>query len=376
MKALPPSLSLALRIARVPLLAILAVEFLGCGAPGFEAKEVEHGRLTSKQGVWILEVDGNAAERGHAIGTLLRKQIRWLLPRYLKANVGAETPPAFPLAIVRSLAAEIPKPHIEQLNAIAAAAGVDREALLIANLAPEVWSGMACSCLAATGKRSHSGTPLLGRNLDWYGGDALAPLTFVLVEHGATHSFASVTYPGLVGVVSGMNDAGLSAANLVVLEQRAKPVKGMPVMFALRSILENHSTVEQASAALRAFDRTVPQNYAFADLEQAAVFETWRTRFVRRDPKADFVAIANAFDPDHRARSDGRYESMLRAGKKPVMTVKDIQGALNDVALDETNLQALVFEPRERVLHISTRPPPAARGPFVRLELAPLLNRE
>jgi hypothetical protein len=70
-----------------------------------------------------------------------------------------------------------------------------------------------------------------------------------LVREAGKIPFASVAWPGLVGVVSGINAAGLA---LVVHGGRAGPVKtvGEPVVHALRRVLSTARTTQQAISAL------------------------------------------------------------------------------------------------------------------------------
>jgi hypothetical protein len=70
---------------------------------------------------------------------------------------------------------------------------------------------------------------------------------FLVQEDGAL-PYASVAWPGLVGVVSGMNREGLA---LVVHGGRAGPVRtrGEPVVHALRRVLGQCRTVEDAARA-------------------------------------------------------------------------------------------------------------------------------
>lgn len=352
----------------------VAITVGGCGAPEFEAGSVEHGRLYADGETWVLELDGTPTERGYAAGQLLGAQIRWALPRYLRATLRTDTPTGFPLEIVRKLEASIPKAHLAQLDALARSSGADRDALLLVNLAPEAWAGLACSCLAATGTKSATGSPVLARNLDWYGGDVLKDLGLLVIEPGAGQKFATLSYPGLVGAVTGMNSYGLSAANLVVLGHKATPTEGVPVTFVIRQILEEHDSVESAVEYLKSIERTVPQNYAFADRDKAVVLETWTRRFRRRDPVTGFVAVGNLFDEDKGTHPSGRYPKMMRVGARTSIDVESLKTALLEVALGDMNVHAAIFEPASRTIHASTHSRPAASGPFWRMDLGALLG--
>lgn len=336
--------------------------------PVFRPAEVENGSLERQGQVWVMQLSGTPQQRGKAAGALVGEQIRWVLPRYLKATLGTKEVPAQVRGILRRLAAGIPEKHLEQIKALADSAGVDPDGLLVANLAPDLFAAMACSCLAVSGE----GSVLFARNLDWHGGDALAELGLVVVETGAGLRFAAITWPGLVGVATGINEKGLAAADLVVLGQSAKVRPGVPVFFALRTLLETCASVEEAAGRLEKTPRTVLQNYMLADPKTAAALETGPRRFRRRDLSEGFVAVANHFDPDKHPQ--GRYKKLINAAKKGGLGIADLKRVLKDVALGDMNVQAVVFEPAKLTIHLATRSRPAAKGPFFKLDLTPCLK--
>lgn len=336
--------------------------------PAFKPAEVEHGSLKRQGQVWVMQLSGTPQERGKAAGSLVGEQIRWVLPRYLKATLGSKEVSAQVRGLLRQIAAKIPEKHMEQIKALADSAGVDPDGLLVANLAPDLFAAMACSCLAVSGE----GSVLFARNLDWHGGDALAELGLVVVESGDGLRFASVTWPGLVGVATGINEKGLAAADLVVLGRSARIQPGVPVFFALRTLLETCASVEEAAERLKKIQRTVLQNYMLADPKTAAALETGPQRFRRRDLDAGFVAVANHFDPDKHPK--GRYKKLINAGKKGGLGVADLKRVLKDVALGEMNVQAVVFDLGKLTVHLATRSRPSAEGPFLKLDLSPYLK--
>ena len=95
-------------------------------------------------------------------------------------------------------------------------------------------------------------TPMLARNFDFEVHEVFDrdKVVFLVFEKGKI-PFASVAWPGLVGVVSGMNRHGLA---LVVHGARAGEINtaGEPVVHALRRVL---SSAKNAEEALRAFNQ-------------------------------------------------------------------------------------------------------------------------
>ncbi len=355
-------------VSGLTLVVLLAQSACAHSPPAFRAAGVKNGSLELWGHVWVMQLSGTPKQRGKAAGALVGEQIRWVLPRYLKATLGSEDVSGPARGLVRKMSAAIPPEHLEQIEALADSAGVDPDGLLVANLAPDLFAAMACSCLVVSGKRG----VLFARNLDWHGGDVLSGLGLVVVESGAELRFASITWPGLVGVATGINEKGLAAADLVVLGRRGGARPGVPVLFTLRKVMETCGSVEAAVEFLKQARRTVLQNYMLADPGAAAALETGPERFRRRNLAAGFVAVTNHFDPDRYPR--GRYKKLIAAGRKGGLGIADLERVLQDVALGDLNVQAVVFEPKKLTVHLATRSRPAARGPFYQLDLSPFLK--
>ena len=344
--------------------------------PGLRAGTVDHGKLSKVGDLWVLELDGSPVERGKAEGVLLGEQIRWLLPRYLKKVASVEKLSNYQKELVAAIAAGIPSPHFDQLNALADAANVDRTALFAVNLAPEVLTSFACSCLAITAERSSDHKVRLARNLDWPGGDLLAEAGLVVIESGGGHRFASFTWPGLVSVATGMNDAGLAVADLMALGTGNKhPQPGLPVLFLLRSLLEKADSVEAALASLQSTQRTMAQNYAFADSSGARVVETGPSYFHVRPVEMGLAAITNFWHEERGGAKDGRYARMVQTAGKQKLGAADLQQILAEAAIASMNVQSVVLEPETRRAIIAQGKVPIANGSWKTLELSAWLGK-
>ena len=112
-------------------------------------------------------------------------------------------------------------------------------------------------------------------------------------------AFASIGYPGMLGCTSGMNDAGLALAELTVTtaadDSPALNLAGVPFTLALRRVLEECRTVEEANQLLRSLNRTVRQNVAICDQRRAAVFEITPKSLVVRPAESGVCACTNHF---------------------------------------------------------------------------------
>src|SRR5690606_26464483 len=105
---------------------------------------------------------------------------------------------------------------------------------------------VGCSSVALWGDKTTDGKLLLGRNFDFYAGDEFAKNKIIaFVEPDEGQPFAMVTWAGMVGVVSGMNNAGLTIT-MNAGKSDIPLVAKTPISIVAREILQYASTVEQA----------------------------------------------------------------------------------------------------------------------------------
>jgi hypothetical protein len=197
----------------------------------------------------------------------------------------------------------------------------------------------------------------------------------VVIESGATHRFASFTWPGLLGVATGMNDAGLAVADLMALDTGpSRPKPGIPVLFAVRSMLEQAGSVEEALAWLKSAARTIPQNYALVDASSAYVVETSNSVFRLRKSAYGIAAATNYWREDLGGAKDQRYAGMLSAAGDRKLGAVDLQAILGGAALrNGMNVQAVVLEPGLRAVRVARGKAPLALAEWDTLDLSPWL---
>jgi predicted choloylglycine hydrolase len=94
---------------------------------------------------------------------------------------------------------------------------------------------------------------ILARNLDWPWG-FLAPYTILVRTHsdGEKRGFVNVTFPGFIGVLTGMNDQGVALACCQSGQNRQTP--GEPVTLLFRRVLEHAATADEAGLLLGSGD--------------------------------------------------------------------------------------------------------------------------
>jgi hypothetical protein len=134
---------------------------------------------------------------------------------------------------------------------------------------------VACTAFGVNNKRSADGSLLIGRNMDFYSGDKFAEnkiVSFVKPEKG--YSFVSITWGGLIGVISGMNSQGLTVT-LNAAESSIPTSAKTPVSILAREILQHASTINEAYQIATKYETFVAESFLIASAidKQMAVIE-------------------------------------------------------------------------------------------------------
>jgi hypothetical protein len=285
--------------------------------------------------------------------------------------------------LVRNLPAE----YRAELDALARGAGLDRSKLVVGNTLFDIKKFIACSAVLIEPMRSPTGFPLLGRNLDYPSMGYAHEYGLVTIYRGAAgrRSFASVGFPGLIGCLSGMNDAGLALAVLEVFQAplftRRLDLGGTPYAVCFRRLLEQCCTIDEARDMLARMRRTTIFNLALADRHRVAVFEVTTRRVRERGPEQGAGSCTNHFCAEELQplwsfnvyKTLTRHDVLRRALRETEsFGIGEVHSALHAASNAEETLQTMVFEPGALRLHLAIGTCPASAGELRALELAPL----
>jgi isopenicillin-N N-acyltransferase-like protein len=373
---------------------VLAVHLLtgAVRAAPFVYPEGRHGKGELRQinGLPVLVVEGSPEEIGDAVAVLGLRPARRIASYpddMLEHFHGTWLRDSF-LAGGRKMVERFPADYRREFEAMARAAGVERDKLVLGNTLFDLKKCLACSALLVEPSRSALGGPLLGRNLDYPPlGYAHEYALVTVYRPTGKHAFAAVGFPGLVGCLSGMNDAGLSLAILEAIQTRITTPRldheGVPYALCYRELLEKCSTVVEARQALEKMHRSTVTNLVVADRANVAVFEVTPKEIHVRVAAGGTCVCTNHFCTDglrplvrfNWYHTLDRYHILEEtAAARTLLGVEDVHRGLDEARNDKETLQTMIFEPATLRLHLAIGACPASAQKLQLLELEPLFR--
>jgi hypothetical protein len=343
--------------------------------------------LKHVNGVPVLILEGTPEDMGKQTAALTAVPLQKLFnfPRELAKKEGAEALWPILIATAKSMEPQFPPEHLKELEAGAQGAKIDRDLALLGNTFPDISKAYGCSSIIVGKERSATGGPLFGRNLDYSTLGYLDQYSMVTVRRPrdkTKHAFASIGFPGMVGCLSGINDAGLALAVHEVRKTKdgspGLDTKGIPYTLAFRRLLEECTTVAEAEKLLRSMKRTTMLNLSICDKDGGAIFELTTKTVVVRKPEADICTCTNHFCSkelgvgahcDRLPKLDAAREAKDKLG------LADVAKKLDAVNQGGATLQTMVFEPATLKLHLAIGKGPSSALPLKEIDLAPLLKR-
>jgi hypothetical protein len=217
------------------------------------------GALTIEQGVRVLRLAGTPYEAGYAHGYLLAEEIVPFVDQFvvsLPFVVGVERYRSRVLPFVREKAlftAEEEEELRGMVDGVLAKLGPEGATLralgrplaiddLKAGNTFGDWAAFACSSFSAWGALTPDGGTITARNFDYLPHAKLEQLAMLIARtpaDPARRAFVTVAYPGLLGVISGMNEDGLGLFVHDVMPKSPTAERGIaPRLLVLRRALE------------------------------------------------------------------------------------------------------------------------------------------
>lgn len=220
----------------------------------------------NKYGIVEMRISGNAFERGEAIGKLvpdlLAEQEKAFVDQ-LYEFVPSEFYRRFLMRFIymfnRDLGKNVIEEYRQEIRAMSEYCthdydeyGTPYQRQMEYHSAHDIGHVMqdymlvGCTAFAIWGDKSKDGELLIGRNFDFYMGDDFSSRKIVLMERpDSGYAFMSVTWPGMIGILSGMNEKGLTVTiNASKLE--TPKMSATPISLLSREILQYASNIDEA----------------------------------------------------------------------------------------------------------------------------------
>lgn len=368
---------LPFRELTIPLkMAAAAVVNRGRAITPFRELDLPHGSLRLVDGVPLVRVRGTPLEMGRALGTLVGVQAAEVFQHYM----GFFAPDRDgDLALARQMQPQLPQWFTDEMTGFSQTSELTADDLLLGQTFLDIHKVALCSTLAAHGSATVDGELLLGRNLDFPGLSIAHQANMVVVyEPAGGRPYAGVTWPGFLGILTGLNAAGLALSMMLVYGQsRHEHLRGQPFPLVFRRLLHECADVPPALALLEQRPWCTATNLIVADSGR-------RAARLQLHPKG---AVVDQTTPEHptlactnhylqrRLRSFAftwfssvlrlsRLHKHIRRGPLDVQGVKD---ALQATGMPGLNLQRVLMRPERLEMEVAFEDLGRGPGRWVRL---------
>ena len=360
----------------------------------------------SKSGLFELYVEGEPFERGVVDGKLTRELVQ-KQEEYFNDQINKLIPSKFYLHFLkyfvgwfnRKLDKNVRKEYKEEIYGISESAsdqyayiGSNYQRILNYHAAHDIGHALqnlalvGCSSFGTWGEQSADGQLIIGRNFDFYVGDRFADNKIVaFMKPSDGYKFMMVTWAGFIGVVSGMNEEGLTVT-INAAKSKVPTGSATPVSLVAREILQYASNIREALAIARRRQMFVSESFLVGSSKdhKAVVIEKTPDSIDVYDPHQQEIICTNHFQGNALGSSESnirqmnesasayRYQriaELLRSNgkntvEKTVSVLRD-RGGLgnadigigNEKAIDQLiGHHSIVFEPDKLLVWVSTSP--------------------
>lgn len=245
---------------------------------------------------------------------------------------------------------------------------------------------VGCTAFATWDNESEDSTLIIARNFDFYVGDEFARdkiVAFYRPDEG--YKFAMVTFGGMTGVLSGMNDQGLTVT-INAAKSEVPSESATPVTLVTREILQYASTIQEAYDIVAKRKMFVAESFLIGSAREnkAAIIEKTPDDIDFYEPRGNYILSTNHFlgpklgmtqlNQVHVKTSASEYryrrlsQLLTRNDKNSVTKAAGVlrdQRGLNDEDIGLGNEKAInqlvahhgiIFQPGKKRMWVSTAP--------------------
>ena len=263
-------------------------------------------------GLYEMRVCGGPFERGEAIGKLgedLLYQQEKAFADKLFEMVPSSRYRAFLHYFItifnRRMGASVPLEYRQEIKAMSASCthefdefGSPYERQMQYHSAHDIGHVMqdymlvGCTSFAVWGRESADSSLLMARNFDFYMDEEFAKNKLVLFEKpDSGYAYVSVTWPGMLGVVSGMNTQGL-AVSINASKLEVPSSSATPISILVKSILQYASNIEEAETIASSFKTFVCESILVGSANdgRAVIIEKTPSAMGIYSPEGDYAS--------------------------------------------------------------------------------------
>ena len=263
-------------------------------------------------GLYEMRVCGGPFERGEAIGKLgedLLYQQEKAFADKLFEMVPSSRYRAFLHYFItifnRRMGASVPLEYRQEIKAMSASCthefdefGSPYERQMQYHSAHDIGHVMqdymlvGCTSFAVWGRESADSSLLMARNFDFYMGEEFAKNKLVLFEKpDSGYAYVSVTWPGMLGVVSGMNTQGL-AVTINASKLEVPSSSATPISILVKFILQYASNIEEAETIAASFKTFVCESILVGSANdgRAVIIEKTPSAMGIYSPEGDYAS--------------------------------------------------------------------------------------
>lgn len=377
----------------------------------------------NKHGLWEMYAEGNPLERGLAIGSLSQELLQRQEDVFL-SKVNELVPSKTKQSLLRSflkyynrkIYQHVREEYKTEIYGVSSFSSEEFNSIappylraLYLHSAHDIGHALqdlalvGCSSFALWGDKTEDGSLIIGRNFDFYAGDEFAEEKMVaFINPSEGYKFMSVTWGGMIGVVSGMNNQGLTVT-INAGKSKVPLTAKTPISLVTREILQYASNIDEAITIAKKREVFVSEAIFIGSAKdkRAIVIEVSPSNFgVYEVPNANQLICSNHFQSEaysedkrnlkHIKESHSQYrfdrmEELIKEEDKmnsseAIAILRNKEG-LNDKAIGFGNEKALnqliahhgiVFKPEELLVWVSTNP--YQLGEFVAYDLNEVFN--
>ncbi|MFQ6042946.1 MAG: C45 family autoproteolytic acyltransferase/hydrolase [Candidatus Poribacteria bacterium] len=219
----------------------------------------------------VITVEGTPYEMGYAHGVLEKDKIQELMTKVVPAmckELGINEDMANLLLnqVYKSAEPYIPDDYKEEMRGLADGSGVPLKSIHQFHMIPGV-SEYHCTFFASWGKAVPNNRLIQIRALDYETNAHIQDNPAIIIRKPSRGvPFSSIAWAGFIGVVSGINSEQIAMSEIGDdFGEEHETLDGEPMIFVMRDVLQNASSLDEALDILKKAHRTSSFLYCIGD---------------------------------------------------------------------------------------------------------------